>query len=305
MRKTFYSFIVIILLFSIVPVFGAGSEGKKSLTFGKQQFNAKNYEKAKELFVSAINSDPSLLDAYEYRAKCSAELGEDSIKADLSFYKAKLMTLGDLKYTGYFGIACTYLYNLEKDPKGKEDAAEKLNKVIELDKDGPFGTRAAELQKEYSLSSEKATPTEIPPADTGTTEEKPDKNTAPVGSGFLNKYGLYLYLLIPGIAFFALLLTLFAILFSRKRLKSTFATVIAVACLYILATIATVAGIQINTKGGNMIAPVSTSRSIFSSAVNSYSSGVYSSGGSYSSGSYSGGSYSGGGYSGGGFSGGK
>ncbi len=234
MKQLIYFIVCLIFLCSSLPLQAGNAEASKALAFGKQQFNSGNYEKAKEFFASAINLDPSLCEAYEYRAKTASKIGTTSLEADITFYRSRLLTVKENTYTIHFGLACTHLGKMSLDARSKEEAQKELAKVIEKDKDGPFGKRAAELQAEYKIPG-------------GKIAEK-------LNSGeIIKNYWKIISFMLPGIGLLLIILAIFSFTFPKNRFKSTFAAIIIAILVYILATITTLTGFGLRDSYGKSI----------------------------------------------------
>ena len=234
MKNLIYVIVFLLFLCSSLPLQAGNAEAGKALAFGKQQFKSGNYEKAKEFFASAINLDPSLYEAYEYRAKSASKTGITSLEADITFYKSRLLTVKEHTYTIHFGLACTYLEKMSLDSKSKDEAERELAKVIEKNKDGLFGKRAVELQAEYKIQG-------------GNTSEK--LNTGET----IKKYWRIISFMLPGIGLLLILLAIFSFTFPRNRFKSTFAAIIIAILVYIMATITTLTGFGLRDSYGKSI----------------------------------------------------
>ncbi|HPZ06571.1 MAG TPA: hypothetical protein PL110_00525 [Candidatus Eremiobacteraeota bacterium] len=230
MKNLFY--LILFLLYTIIPGWSANTEGNKALTFGKQQFNTGNYEKAKEFFASALNQDPNLVEAYEYRAKSASKIGKNSLDADISFYKSRLITMKEKNFSVHFGLACTYLEKMSFDSTSKQQAAKELLEVITKDPSGSFGTRAVELQKQYNIKT-----------------SKPEFSIIKI----FKYYNSIIFYLIAGLIVFSIILLIFRALYPRNRLKSTFAAIIVAVLIYILATMTTLTGFGLRTSYGKSI----------------------------------------------------
>jgi tetratricopeptide (TPR) repeat protein len=236
MKKLIYFSVFLLFLCRSLPLLAENADASKALSFGKMQFKSGNYEKAKEFFASAINQDPSLYEAYEYRAKSASKIGGNSLDADISFYKSRLLTAKENIYTINFGLACTYLEKMSSDPKSKELAEKELAKVMEKDKDGPFGKRSVELQAEYKVQA-------------GKTGGKSDSSIGETIKG----YWRIISFILPGIGLILLLLVIFTFTFPKNRFKSTFAAIIIAILVYILATVTTLTGFGLKDSYGKSI----------------------------------------------------
>jgi len=234
MKKLIYFVIFMIFSCTSLPLKAGNAEASKALAFGKQQFNSGNYEKAKEFFASAINLNPSLCEAYEYRAKTASKIGVTSLEADITFYKSRLLTVKENTYTIHFGLACTYLEKMSIDSKSKEEAKKELARVIEKDKDGPFGKRSAELQAEYKIED-------------GETAEKSNFGET------IKEYWKIISFMLPGIALLLILMAIFSFTFPKNRFKSTFVAIIIAILVYTLATITTLTGFGLRNSYGKSI----------------------------------------------------
>ncbi|MEQ8186884.1 MAG: hypothetical protein ABRQ39_02840 [Candidatus Eremiobacterota bacterium] len=234
MKQLIYFIVLLAGLGRALPLLAENADASKAFAFGKQQFNSGNYEKAKEFFASAINLDPSLGEAYEYRAKSASKIGVNSLEADITFYKSRLLTVKENRYIIHFGLACTYLEKMSFDSKAKEKAEKELSDVIEKDKNGSFGKRALELQSEYKVQ-------------VGETEEKANLGETIKG------YWRIISFMLPGIGLLILLLAIFSFTFPKNRFKSTFAAIIIAVMVYILATITTLTGFGLRDSYGKSI----------------------------------------------------
>lgn len=236
MKQLIYFIVFLLILCRSLPLLAENADASKALAFGKQQFNSGNYEKAKEFFASAINLDPFLYEAYEYRAKSASKIGINSLEADISFYKSRLLTVKENTYTIHFGLACTHLEKMSLDSKSKELAEKEILKVIEKNKDGTFGKRMVELQAEYKVQGRK-------------TEEESNSS---IGETIKSSWRIISFML-PGIGLLLLLLAIFSFTFPRNRFKSTFAAIIIAILVYILATITTLTGFGLRDSYGKSI----------------------------------------------------
>lgn len=236
MKKLIYFTLFLLILSRPLPLLAENAEASKAFAFGKQQFNSGNYEKAKEFFASAINQDSSLYEAYEYRAKSASKIGVNSLDADISFYKSRLLTVRENTYTINFGLACTYLEKMSFDSKSKELAEKEISKVIEKDKDGPFGKRTVELQKEYKVQS----------------GESEGKSNSSIGETIKSSWRIISFM-VPGIGLLLILLAIFSFTFPKNRFRSTFAAIIIAILIYILATITTLTGFGLRDSYGKSI----------------------------------------------------
>ena len=155
MKKIFY-ITILLFLFSLLPSFAQEDDGnkidvtgsKQAFVFGKQKYNNKEYETAKELFSKSITMDPNNVNAYYYRALAANMAG--SLQGDVNFYTIRTKTNKD-DFRSIFGLACCHLAQSETFEGKKKDAKEELNRVLSLDKSGIFGQRARELAEEYKI----------------------------------------------------------------------------------------------------------------------------------------------------------
>ena len=155
MRKIFY-IAILLFIFSLLPSVAQEDGGntvnvpgsKQAFVFGKQKYNNKEYETAKELFSKAVTMDPNNVEAYYYRALAANMAG--SLQGDVNFYTIRSKTNKD-DYKSIFGLACCHLAQSETFEGKKKDAKDELNRVLSLDKSGIFGQRARELAEEYKI----------------------------------------------------------------------------------------------------------------------------------------------------------
>jgi hypothetical protein len=157
MKKIFY-IILLLFIFSLILLPSAAQEddgnkinvtgSKQAFVFGKQKYNNKEYETAKELFSKAITMDPNNVEAYYYRALSANMAG--SLQGDVNFYTIRSKTNKE-DYKSIFGLACCHLAQSETFEGKKKDAKDELNRVLSLDKEGSFGQRARELAEQYKI----------------------------------------------------------------------------------------------------------------------------------------------------------